>query len=60
MRTEQFERQMDYGTIMTLVREMFATELISRQEFSKIEAMYAKLYQPIYRVIGVPEPRQVS
>lgn len=51
---------MDYGTIMTLVREMFATELISRQEFSKIEAMYAKLYQPIYRVIGVPEPRQVS
>ena len=58
MSAEQFERQTDYSTIMSLVREMLDSSLISPQEFSQIEAMYAKFYQPIFRLIGEPESRQ--
>ena len=39
MRPDQFQRQIDYGTVMSLVREMLDGGLISRQEFAKLEAM---------------------
>jgi len=60
MSTEQFERQTDYGTIMSLVREMLDGGLISPQEFVQIEAMYAKLYQPIFRLPEEPGARLPS
>jgi len=60
MSAEQFERQTDYSTIMSLVREMLLSDLISPQEFLQIEAMYAKLYQPIFRLIEAPESRLPS
>jgi hypothetical protein len=50
MSAAQFERQTDYSTIMSLVMEMLDGGLFSQQEFMRIEAMYAKLYQPIFRL----------
>jgi hypothetical protein len=60
MSAEQFERQTDYSTIMSLVREMLDSGLFAQQEFMQIEAMYAKLYQPIFRLTGETESRQAS
>ena len=48
MTAAQFERQIDYSTMMSLTQEMLDGGLISPQEFSQIEVMYAAKYRPIF------------
>jgi uncharacterized protein YqgQ len=45
---EQFQREIDYGTAMILIREMLESGLISKEEYSKLEKIYARRYRPIF------------
>jgi len=63
MTSEQFQREMDFGVTMALVREMLDSGLITLAEFSKIEKLYIQKHDPIYQFAGAwkaGEPRQDS
>lgn len=46
---EQFQNEVDYGTMMLLTKEMMASGLINKSEYAKIEKLYAKKYQPFFK-----------
>lgn len=58
MNSEQFQKELDYGTAMALVREMLEEGVISREEFTRIDTMYLDRYCPVFRRIELPEARQ--
>ena len=47
MTKEQFQRETDYGIVMALVKEMLENEVISKQDFLKINKMYSDQYCPL-------------
>jgi hypothetical protein len=44
-----FQKEVDYGTVMLLVREMFDAGIISHQDYAQIEKMYVARYQPVFQ-----------
>jgi hypothetical protein len=49
MPNEQFEREVDYGVAMQIVKEMRNYGLITKPEFQKIERLYSEKYRPVYQ-----------
>jgi uncharacterized membrane protein len=43
---EQFEREMDYGSAMSVAREMFGNGLIDRREFNRINMIFRQKFAP--------------
>ncbi len=55
MTSGQFERELDFGAMMAVAREMHGAGLISRSEYVKIGTIFRAKYRP---VIGVILPKK--
>ena len=49
MKSERFEREMRYQTMLSISRSMLGRGLISDEDFAKIERLLNEKYQPIFR-----------
>ena len=50
---EQFDREKNYGAAVAVARAMLNKGIITQEEYSRIEAVFAQKYQP---VIGCKMP----
>ena len=53
MSKEQFEREKHYVAAMVVARAMLSKGVITKEEYRKIDALFAEKYQPL---IGCESP----
>jgi len=47
MTREQFERELDYGVVMSIAKSLLSAGLIAKREYSKIDTIVTRKYRPI-------------
>lgn len=50
MMKDSFEREKRYQTMIAISRRMLQAEIISKEDYEKLERRYNEKYQPLLRV----------
>lgn len=56
LESEQFQNEIDYGIAIHLAKEMLAAGIINKQEFTRIDKMYAQQYHPVFENQAISDP----
>ena len=48
MNQEQFEREKEYESRMSIFRKMLKSGIITKKEYNKIDTIFVKKYAPIF------------
>lgn len=53
MTKEQFDREKNYQTAMSIARNLRRQALITEKEYRKIRSVFLRKYQPVIGALGV-------
>lgn len=57
MQKEQFQREVSYGASLAIAKVLLTRELISSEEYQKLQTVLIRKYRPVVSSLKIPTPQ---